>query len=423
MIRASDSDRARVSVSAVRDLITIRERAASAASHRGRRSAVLLGGGYVATALICLSRAPRLAGSTWAFAAALILVYALAYRTEFVAATGSAVPTEPILVAMVLLLPAAVVPFAALVGLQLGGLGAHEAGTRIRTFLVRSLNGLHCLGPVAVLWTAGQPRPSLGHGLLYALALTTQFSIDPTIAAVRAADHSWLVRHLLRPLSWTFAVDATLAPFGLCAALAAGTSTTTLTLLAAPIGLVRLLSKDRSEQLGTAVTLSAALTTVEEQARVDPLTGLGNRRAWDEAAAAATRHLRVDPPSHIVVIAADLDGLKAVNDTRGHEAGDALICAMADVLRATLPGAVMIARLGGDEYGAIIIGDRTDPCPAALLTQIRATMQAHPGVLGSPLSASLGAAQCPPAPSVKDAARLADEKASTDKRTRRAGRA
>ncbi|GGS69141.1 hypothetical protein GCM10010156_30120 [Planobispora rosea] len=78
------------------------------------------------------------------------------------------------------------------------------------------------------------------------------------------------------------------------------------------------------------------------QAAYDPLTGLANRRTL-------TAHLE-DYTSGQAVFYLDLDGFKAVNDTHGHEAGDALLVEIASRLRAAAGAGDLIARLGGDEF-------------------------------------------------------------------------
>ena len=70
----------------------------------------------------------------------------------------------------------------------------------------------------------------------------------------------------------------------------------------------------------------------EAVAQRDALTGVGNRRAWDAALdAEEARPRRLGSTASVLVL--DLDGLKELNDTRGHEAGDALIVRTAEVLR------------------------------------------------------------------------------------------
>jgi diguanylate cyclase (GGDEF)-like protein len=81
-------------------------------------------------------------------------------------------------------------------------------------------------------------------------------------------------------------------------------------------------------------------------AHTDPLTGLANRRGLARALAAA------EAPRSLLLL--DLDGLKAVNDEVGYEAGDLVIRAAAGALTAELGGHELAARLGGDEFVALL---------------------------------------------------------------------
>ena len=95
--------------------------------------------------------------------------------------------------------------------------------------------------------------------------------------------------------------------------------------------------------------LAAQTRVLADQARTDPLTGLGNRKALvdDFARLLAAAHRRRAPLS---VVALDLDGLKAVNDRSGHAAGDQLLRHFAGLLRECLRGQDLAVRAGGDEF-------------------------------------------------------------------------
>ncbi len=92
---------------------------------------------------------------------------------------------------------------------------------------------------------------------------------------------------------------------------------------------------------------------LDHLAHHDTLTGLPNRLLFrdrlDHALARAQRH-----PSMSAVLFLDLDGFKKINDTLGHAAGDALLRAAADRLRAAVRGSDTIARLGGDEFAILV---------------------------------------------------------------------
>lgn len=90
-------------------------------------------------------------------------------------------------------------------------------------------------------------------------------------------------------------------------------------------------------------------TRLEAEAHIDPLTGLLNRRAlqrdFERELGRAGRHRR-----SLTVMVADLDGLKAVNDNRGHGEGDRLLRAMADCVNEALRVGDEAYRVGGDEF-------------------------------------------------------------------------
>nr|WP_306266235.1 EAL domain-containing protein [Pararhizobium sp. IMCC3301] len=87
-------------------------------------------------------------------------------------------------------------------------------------------------------------------------------------------------------------------------------------------------------------------------ARTDPLTGLLNRRAFFEEVERARRNAR-RTGLDCAVIMFDVDRFKEVNDLYGHKAGDTLLIAIADSLRAQLRDTDSIARVGGDEFAVL----------------------------------------------------------------------
>jgi diguanylate cyclase (GGDEF)-like protein len=114
-----------------------------------------------------------------------------------------------------------------------------------------------------------------------------------------------------------------------------------------------------------------------DQARADPLTGLGNRKALDEdlPRLLAAAHRQGTPLS---VVALDVDGMKAVNDRHGHAAGDRLLSHFAALLRRCIRGQDLAVRSGGDEF--ILLLPDTDAAGAhRLVKRIRAA-----GAIGGP---------------------------------------
>jgi diguanylate cyclase (GGDEF)-like protein len=307
-----------------------------------------------------------------------------------------------------------------------GSYGTPPSGPRRYDWSVRVLPAWHSLGPVAVLLGAGVSVPGPADWRWLALGTLAQFALDALVAVVRMASIGVRPLVLVRPLWWTFRVDALMGVIGALVVFGAGSapSAVVVGLVAAPVLLVRMLGHDRVEQVEQKRSLGAAFETASLEAVSDPMTGLGNRRLWERAIADADRRHQADPSLPVAVVMADLDGLKHVNDTYGHDAGDVLIRAFAEVLLQTVPPGAVVARLGGDEFGVLVEGDavRDDADGAGLLGAVRAATARQGMTAGIRLSASLGWAAVPPLPSVAQAASAADEQAGLDKRRRRAGR-
>ena len=96
----------------------------------------------------------------------------------------------------------------------------------------------------------------------------------------------------------------------------------------------------------------AAEKKLEAVAVTDELTGLYNRRGFTMLAGHEHR-LAIRQGRGLLLMYADLDGLKAINDGLGHEHGDAALRDFADLLRKTFCASDVLARLGGDEYAAL----------------------------------------------------------------------
>ena len=94
---------------------------------------------------------------------------------------------------------------------------------------------------------------------------------------------------------------------------------------------------------------------LEELARLDPLTGVDNRRAWqDNLREALSRADRNGEPVCVAML--DLDFFKAYNDAHGHAGGDELLVAVADAWGSRLRDGDVLARLGGEEFAVLLTG-------------------------------------------------------------------
>jgi len=107
--------------------------------------------------------------------------------------------------------------------------------------------------------------------------------------------------------------------------------------------------RDAGERRDAQLALQKTAENLEQLAATDALTGLRNRREFD-------RVLRTIPRDRFAVLAIDVDHLKEVNDTQGHDAGDLLLRSVATTLSLLVRGWDVLARIGGDEFGVLLPG-------------------------------------------------------------------
>ncbi|UYO55582.1 GGDEF domain-containing protein [Rhodopseudomonas palustris] len=102
--------------------------------------------------------------------------------------------------------------------------------------------------------------------------------------------------------------------------------------------------------------LTSTRAELMRMSRTDPLTGLLNRRGFDEAAATqlAQANFAGQP---VVAMMCDLDRFKAINDHYGHNIGDRVLAEVGDILRDfAAPRGMLIARHGGEEFAGLMVG-------------------------------------------------------------------
>jgi diguanylate cyclase (GGDEF)-like protein/putative nucleotidyltransferase with HDIG domain len=177
-----------------------------------------------------------------------------------------------------------------------------------------------------------------------------------------------------------------------------------------------------SEQAAAVIFNSTRFEQTQQESETDPLTGLPNRRSLDrefEKGLADAR--RTGAPASLIVL--DLDRLKEINDTYGHEAGDRAIRGVASVLRSTVRADDLCARFAGDEFIVLMWGcDREREARRVhdLQTAVAAfPFEPRPGVMMS-LSISAGAARFSrDGETFDELLASADERMYRDKATRR----
>jgi diguanylate cyclase (GGDEF)-like protein len=124
---------------------------------------------------------------------------------------------------------------------------------------------------------------------------------------------------------------------------------------------------DKVEQLAQdrQARVEARAAQVRKQGLRDPMTNVLNRRGWDTEVQVAERTCRSENANACVLVI-DLDGLKVVNDTHGHAAGDAYIRRAAGALRRAARRGDALARVGGDEFAYLVVGCDEDDARAVV---------------------------------------------------------
>ncbi len=146
-----------------------------------------------------------------------------------------------------------------------------------------------------------------------------------------------------------------------------------IVLLGSSLVVARLARFRRDELAGQARQIAALAELAEERRRAslaDPLTGVGNRRAFEAQVDAANSAGH----AHRHVLIADVDRLKRINDRLGHEAGDRVLVALASTLQRALRSDDQVYRIGGDEFAAFITGADPDDVVDRLGSKITTTV-------------------------------------------------
>lgn len=153
-----------------------------------------------------------------------------------------------------------------------------------------------------------------------------------------------------------------------------------------------------------------AFADLERRALYDPLTGVPNRALLDDRLSQALAGLRRSS-DWLALLFVDVDGLKVVNDGRGHDAGDALLREVARRLSGAVRDTDTVARIGGDEFLVVATGLRDMPEVTAVADRLLAALAAPLtfDIADLPLSASIGiAATRDPATPAQELMRCAD---------------
>lgn len=166
--------------------------------------------------------------------------------------------------------------------------------------------------------------------------------------------------------------------------------------------------------------LRQEVSRARNEALADYLTGLANRRAFDQALADCLADAQQNGKA-LSLLVTDIDHFKTINDTYGHLFGDNVICAIAQVLKQNIKGKDTAARYGGEEF-AILLPDTSLQGALALAESIRATIEGsrikrvQDNVIVSNITVSLGVASYRKDESISDFLGRADHALYESKR-------
>jgi diguanylate cyclase (GGDEF)-like protein len=181
-------------------------------------------------------------------------------------------------------------------------------------------------------------------------------------------------------------------------------------------------ASDLSTLAGDVAELRATATDLATRAETDPLTGAANRHGLEALLPALIERAG---DAGVGVLYCDLDDFKAVNDDRGHGAGDEVLCEVAKRLRQVVRTGDIVARVGGDEF-IVVVGEVSSGELVALAERARAQIARPVTVAGGPVevSASIGAAglDLTGAPSTEDLGDLVRAADAAMYRAKRAGK-
>jgi diguanylate cyclase len=120
--------------------------------------------------------------------------------------------------------------------------------------------------------------------------------------------------------------------------------------------------------------LNSKLANEKHSARLDPLTGVANRKSFDERLVQEmARGPRADHP--LAMLLWDLDSFKTINDTYGHRAGDRVLQSVASCFMAALRSGDFVARIGGEEFVVLLYGVRVGEA-MRIANQVRSAVEA-----------------------------------------------
>ncbi|WP_024872759.1 GGDEF domain-containing protein [Tolumonas lignilytica] len=155
---------------------------------------------------------------------------------------------------------------------------------------------------------------------------------------------------------------------------------------------------------------------MDQQCRMDHLTGVGNRAYFDEALQLAIEQ-NMRQPNGLTLMLVDLDDFKQINDTHGHPIGDSVLKTFADLLTTVVRGTDMVFRLGGDEF-AIMFQPADEFTAVRVLIRLQKRLAQHPELKRWNTACSIGYENWKKGMSAKELYHLADEQLYHHKNSR-----
>ena len=163
---------------------------------------------------------------------------------------------------------------------------------------------------------------------------------------------------------------------------------------------------------GEVSTLREKMETIRQESLIDPLTGLANRRAFDQRMADAMNEVAAEG-GDLCILMGDIDHFKKFNDTWGHATGDQVLRLVAQCFKSNVKGRDTAARFGGEEF-VVVLPDTSLANARRVAEQIRKAVESKKIVkrstgesLGS-ITLSIGVAQLIPGEQSADTINRAD---------------
>jgi HD-GYP domain-containing protein (c-di-GMP phosphodiesterase class II) len=221
--------------------------------------AVVLAGGFLATAICSALFLPPVRHFSPTAAIVAVVVYAAVSRVRFEVSNLWVLPTQLVLVPMLFTLPPRSVPLLVAGALLLSKVPDFARGMAPSKAHFSLIDAWHSVGPVLILSLAGASSPSWAHIPLYLGALAAQFGSDLIPSAIwsRAAFSVTMLEHA-RTVRVAFLVDAALAPVGLVVAIAAGEQVWGVLIVLPLVALLQFFARERQVRIDHALELGHA---------------------------------------------------------------------------------------------------------------------------------------------------------------------